>query len=249
LLLGINTDDCIKLVYSFADFGSLKDVIYSEKYKLSFHRKLSIMRDVASAIDWLHIHNILHLNLKPSNVLIDYSWKPKLTDIGLSTLTTIDGSTHELNFISGRGTPGYMAPEMYENVPQPTTKSDVYTYGVLFWEIIAEQPPFNEDSNKDEVFEVIKQKINNNEDLGPTFHYAFPEPIKELISPCLEFNPNLRPSISIFKEEELSHNYEVKVYEESETKGLKLWEQFKDANEVSWDVFFTSIYAIHWTAR
>jgi len=168
--------------------------------------------------------------------LVDYSWKPKLTDIGICILDTTDGGNQDLKFLSGRGTPGYMAPEMYSDAPNPTTKSDVYSFAIVFWELISEEPPVSEEKTKEEIRDEIKQKIENDESPAPNFHNGFPESMKELLVPCFDIDPNSRPPITQFLEDQISTS-EVKVYEDSEQKGLSLWNTFGDVREVSWDEF------------
>ncbi|KAK7910489.1 hypothetical protein WMY93_015173 [Mugilogobius chulae] len=102
-----------------------------------------LAHEVALGINFLHNLQppLLHLDLKPSNVLLDSYLKAKLTDFGLakvyssSRLSKKDGSTEE-------GTLGYMPPEAFELSYKPTKSSDIYSLGILLWSLITGKQPY-----------------------------------------------------------------------------------------------------------
>lgn len=97
---------------------------------------LAAMADIAAAVGALHAREIVHRDIKSSNVLIDAGGRPHVTDFGLACSRPAAG---------GRvaGTPAYMAPEMFAGAVSP--RSDVYALGVLCFELLAGDVPFRGD--------------------------------------------------------------------------------------------------------
>jgi len=93
-------------------------------------KKINLSKKILAGLNYLHDENILHLDIKPANILLsnDLS-KVKLVDFGLSST-----STNSVSFINHQGgTPNYMSPEQIEN-NIASTKSDIYAFGgVLFF--------------------------------------------------------------------------------------------------------------------
>ncbi|KAL3614987.1 putative serine/threonine-protein kinase pbl23 [Castilleja foliolosa] len=128
------------LVYEFMHNGSLEDHLLdlpSNKKALDWHTRMKIARGAARGLEYLHDAAnppIIFRDFKPSNILLDKDFNPKLSDFGLAKL----GPTGEQDHVSTRvmGTYGYCAPE-YAQTGKLTTKSDVYSFGVVFLEIIS----------------------------------------------------------------------------------------------------------------
>lgn len=145
------------LVYEFMTNGSLDRYIFNQQSldipALKYEKMFEIAVGVARGIEYLH-HGcdmqILHFDIKPHNILLDEKFNPKISDFGLAILFPIGGST--INMTSGRGTMGYMAPEMfYKNFGSISYKADVYSFGMLLMEIAGRRKnmnPFVEDSSQ-----------------------------------------------------------------------------------------------------
>ncbi|XVE83575.1 hypothetical protein DITRI_Ditri16bG0098000 [Diplodiscus trichospermus] len=124
------------LVYEYLHNGSLDRWIFSKNPQctLGWELRKKIINDVANGLAYLHHgcdQKILHLNIKPQNILLDENFNARLADFGLSKL--IDrGQNHVLTTM--RGTPGYMAPEW--SSATITEKVDVYSFGIVVWEIL-----------------------------------------------------------------------------------------------------------------
>lgn len=112
-----------------------------------------ILVGIAGGMMHLHRHNIIHCDLKPANILLDSNYHPHLTDFGLSQIFKLDSKI--LNSKSTEfGTVIYMAPEVIESNIY-NRKIDVYSFGIMIYEIITNSIPFPE-LEKDEKFTIFK---------------------------------------------------------------------------------------------
>ncbi|KAJ1689953.1 hypothetical protein LUZ63_014108 [Rhynchospora breviuscula] len=132
------------LVYPFFENGSLDAWLFADGDKrkhLTWPVRYQIAVDVSKALAYLHHdcrHQILHLDIKPANILLTESFRALLSDFGISRSMERD----KVNVITrARGTVGYMAPEML--VPRAiSAKSDVYSYGMVLLELVGGRKNF-----------------------------------------------------------------------------------------------------------
>ncbi len=110
------------------------------KSLMDVDRAINIMEQVASALDFAHTAGIIHRDVKPSNILLDKD-KAILTDFGL-VLRTSSETTMGTAF----GTPRYIAPEQAVSSNKANSQSDIYALGVIFYEILTGETPFNGES-------------------------------------------------------------------------------------------------------
>lgn len=127
------------LIYAYMSNGNLASHLYNEKMQpLSWDRRVHIALDVARGLEYLHdgaVPPVIHRDIKSSNILLDLSMRARVADFGLSREEMVDGHASNL-----RGTIGYLDPE-YVSTRTFTKKSDVYSYGVLLFELIAARSP------------------------------------------------------------------------------------------------------------
>lgn len=102
---------------------------------------LQIINDVSAALDYAHERNIIHRDVKPSNILIDETGRAILTDFGLA-LKMDSQTTRGTAF----GTPRYIAPEQALASKDAVPQSDVYALGVIAFEMLTGEPPFDDES-------------------------------------------------------------------------------------------------------
>lgn len=131
----IENDEQI-LVYEFMANGTLSQHLQREKGKvLPWTVRLTIATETAQAIAYLHSamnFPIYHRDIKSSNILLDYNYKSKVADFGLSRV----GMTESSHISTApQGTPGYVDPQYHQNY-HLSDKSDVYSFGVVLMEII-----------------------------------------------------------------------------------------------------------------
>jgi Tfp pilus assembly protein PilF len=103
---------------------------------------MPLITPIASALDYAHRHNVLHRDVKPSNILIDGSGTPFLTDFGLARLSLSGASTLSQDLMIG--TPYYMSPEQANGKREIDHRADLYSFGVVLFEIFVGAVPFSE---------------------------------------------------------------------------------------------------------
>ncbi|XWS41130.1 hypothetical protein CRYUN_Cryun17cG0053600 [Craigia yunnanensis] len=149
-LIGYCSDSSRKLlIYEFMANGGLQEHLYpicgsnNVPLKLDWETRLRIALEAAKGLEYLHEHvspPVIHRDFKSSNILLDKNFHAKVSDFGLAKL----GSDKVGGHVSTRvlGTQGYVAPE-YALTGHLTTKSDVYSYGVVLLELLTGRVPID----------------------------------------------------------------------------------------------------------
>jgi serine/threonine protein kinase len=123
------------LIYSYCPGVSVAEAL--DEGPLSLGRSLRVAHDVLSALDYAHARGVIHLDVKPANILVKGE-RCLLTDFGFAkdlALTNITGEQMML------GTPNYMAPEQFQGV-RIERRSDIYGVGAVLYHMISGSPPF-----------------------------------------------------------------------------------------------------------
>jgi serine/threonine protein kinase len=173
------------MVTEFLSGGSLFDYLHKRCQKLDEHKIFNILKDVALGMSYLHGKNVLHCDLKSSNVLIDENWNVKLCDFGLSRLK--NNKKNKKGNIRV-GTPHWMAPEILKG-EKYECESDVYSFGILLWEMLTGQIPYKELSTA----EIIELVGNDPIHRIPIPNYPNQLFLKIFLC-CTERNPKMRPT-------------------------------------------------------
>lgn len=142
-LIGYAASDAeLFLIYEYAQKGSLRSHLHDPQNKghtpLSWIMRVQIALDAARGLEYIHEHtktHYVHRDIKTSNILLDGSFRAKISDFGLAKLVGRTGEG-EATATKVVGTYGYLAPE-YLSDGLATTKSDVYAFGVVLFEIIS----------------------------------------------------------------------------------------------------------------
>lgn len=103
---------------------------------LSLKRALELIIDIAYALCHLHMHGVIHRDLKPENILVNQEGSIKVIDFGIAQLLTEEGDTQTPSRQRVIGTPIYMSPEQRENPESVSYPSDIYSLGIIAYELI-----------------------------------------------------------------------------------------------------------------
>eukprot|EP01102_Stenamoeba_stenopodia_P010656 TRINITY_DN3237_c0_g1_i5.p1 TRINITY_DN3237_c0_g1~~TRINITY_DN3237_c0_g1_i5.p1 ORF type:complete len:1193 (+),score=204.69 TRINITY_DN3237_c0_g1_i5:671-4249(+) len=180
------------MVMELMSEGTLYRFLHDEEKKIDWKLKLSLIRDMASALEYLFDkHRIIHRDLKSPNVLLNYeindegepTYVAKIADFGFSRSVAL---VSELTR-SVVENPVWLAPEVIENRPY-SEKADVYSLGVIMWEIVTRQNYFD-----DVQFQSMLEKMVIRGDRPSIPAYCHTS-LAQLIEKCWANDPNGRPS-------------------------------------------------------
>lgn len=130
------------LVMKYIEGPTLKR--FALKAGLTLEQTSSIMTELAGAMDYAHTRDVLHRDMKPSNILIDIEGKPYITDFGLARIAQAGSSTISTDMMLG--TPYYISPEQAQGEKDLTGRTDIYSFGVILYELITGAIPFTADT-------------------------------------------------------------------------------------------------------
>ncbi|XP_022732706.1 probable serine/threonine-protein kinase SIS8 isoform X2 [Durio zibethinus] len=175
------------ILTEFLPRGSLYKLLHRPNPQLDEKRRMRMALDVAKGMNYLHTSHptIVHRDLKTPNLLVDKNWVVKVCDFGLSRMK------HH-TFLSSKstaGTPEWMAPEVLRNEPA-NEKCDVYSFGVILWELVTLRIPWK-GLNPMQVVGAVgfqNRRLEIPEDVDPT--------VAQIIHECWQTEPHLRPSFA-----------------------------------------------------
>ena len=190
ILIGFLLNGPIKLILTeYAQYGSLHDYLSNHAKPLPDDLKRKWIRESALGIHYLHENNCLHRDIKAQNCLLFGDNVLKLCDFGLARETD-----HSFTMASGKGTPYFMAPELFQTDPSkpvPYSRySDIYAYGMLVLEICTRKIPFQGMDFNDVVYNLSKGKLQ------PTVPSDCPKDLADLMKQCWNLRPRRRPDIN-----------------------------------------------------
>ena len=121
---------------------------------------LDLALKISDALAFAHREGIIHRDIKPANVLMTAAGEPLLADFGLARIETDVGSDLTVTAIA-LGTPRYMAPEQATSLKSASHLSDMYSFGVILYEMLTGKPPYdiNTDMGMEQVIRTIRERI------------------------------------------------------------------------------------------
>ncbi|MFS7899325.1 putative protein kinase RLK-Pelle-WAK-LRK10L-1 family [Helianthus anomalus] len=195
------------LVYEYVPNGTVADHLHGEQANpnlLTWPTRMNIAIETASALVYLHASEIIHRDVKTTNILLDHNFGVKVADFGLSRLIT--NNVAHLS-TAPQGTPGYVDPQYHQRY-QLTDKSDVYSFGVVLIELISSMVAVDLDRSPDEIslanLALNKiQRCATDELIDPVLRSdTNPKTINmiilvaELAFRCLQYDSDMRPPMN-----------------------------------------------------
>jgi serine/threonine protein kinase len=179
----LSANESLGLVMDLVTGGSLRDYL-SRQVTIPSSEAAGLLAQVASALAAAHATDVVHRDLKPDNILLDWTSgeaKARLTDFGIArVLDAPNLTTHEALI----GTPNYMAPELI-NGARPTPAADVYSLGVLLYELVVGRQPFAGGA----AVAVLRRHLDDPPHRPP----GLPGTVWSVIELCLDKDPARRP--------------------------------------------------------
>ena len=150
------------IVMEYAGPRTLKALINDESENICQRRRLAFALDIASALQFIHSHNIVHLDVKPANILVNDQVVCRLGDFGCSQ-SVIAGENGEISPTSPTGcclteTLAYRAPELLKGDPA-TTKADIYSLGICLWQVYTREMPYGNENLFVVIFGVVANHL------------------------------------------------------------------------------------------
>jgi len=168
------------LVMEYVDGVALDRIL--ERGTLPLPRACAWIAHAAEALDVAHKRGVIHGDVKPANILISADGRVKLTDFGMARVARREARDSAL-----LGTPAYWCPEQIMGRPQDA-RSDIFSIGVVLYEILTGTRPFDADSLQGICSHVLSSTPNAVSQLQP----SIPAAIDEIIASCLAKNPDQR---------------------------------------------------------
>ncbi|OHS95050.1 hypothetical protein TRFO_38763 [Tritrichomonas foetus] len=198
-LIGFSPKDFSKnllptLVSDYCINGSLQNILDDERKKEKKNEwnptlKMICIIGISKAMEALHKSGILHCNLRPSNVLLDDLYEPKITEYGLYQLFFKYKLIHKTE--NNRERVYYIAPELLQDpTAKFTAKSDVYAFGFLLFEILSNEIPYCDVADPEDI--AVKALSGYRPEFPPSISPAY----QSLINRCWAKTPEERPSFS-----------------------------------------------------
>lgn len=165
--------------------GSLRAYLHQqEPYSLPINVVLKFAIDIAKGMQYLHSQGVLHRDLKSENLLLGEDMCVKVADFGISCLESQCGSAKGFT-----GTYRWMAPEMIKEKAH-TKKVDVYSFGIVLWELLTALTPFDNMTPEQAAFAVCQKNAR------PPLPSTCPVAFCHLINQCWAGNPHKRPDFN-----------------------------------------------------
>ncbi|KAK9673784.1 hypothetical protein RND81_12G189300 [Saponaria officinalis] len=181
-------EDVFCIITEYLPEGSLRSYLNklrSQESRLKLQKVIVLALEIAHGMEYVHSKGIIHRDLKPENVLIDKNFLRfglKIADFGASC----EDSSSEI-MDSDAGTYRWMAPEMIKGKKSCTRKVDVYSFGLVLFEMVSRRIPFAGMSPVQVAYAVVNRKLR------PDIPDECPAPMKNLIEQCCCLDPKIRP--------------------------------------------------------
>uniref|UniRef100_A0A8C6WXT4 RAF proto-oncogene serine/threonine-protein kinase n=1 Tax=Neogobius melanostomus TaxID=47308 RepID=A0A8C6WXT4_9GOBI len=191
LFMGYMTKDNLAIVTQWCEGSSLYKHIHVLDTNFQMIQLIDIARQTAQGMDYLHAKNIIHRDMKSNNIFLHDGLTVKIGDFGLATVKTRWSGSHQVEQPSGSIL--WMAPEvirMEDNNPY-SFQSDVYSYGIVLFELMTGELPYSQIANRDQIIFMVGRGYLS-PDLSKLYK-SCPKAMKRLVADCIKKSKDERP--------------------------------------------------------
>ncbi len=171
------------IVMEYVSGMTLKELIY-KRGALHLQEAVDVMLQLTSGVEEAHAHGVIHRDLKPQNILVTDSGILKIGDFGIATVQSFSQVTESQTIM---GSLHYLAPEIIRG-EKATRQSDIYALGIIFYELLRGQVPFNADTAVNIAIKHMREDIPSIREFNPTI----PQSIENIIIRATAKNPEDR---------------------------------------------------------
>ncbi|EXX57678.1 Ypk2p [Rhizophagus irregularis DAOM 197198w] len=206
------------MVLNYAEGGSLRNYLDTNHNELNWNSKLNHLLGLACGLDCIHKNEFIHRDLHSGNILISL-FNMWIADMGLCKPADCNPLESAKNNIYG--VLSYIAPEILRR-QNYTKASDIYSFGIIMYEIISGLPPYHDISHDENLAIKICKGFR------PRFNIKVPQLIIYLIKRCLDADPLNRPQA-----EEIYDILHEWINKKSKSQTVELQKQIKEAEEIN----------------
>jgi tRNA A-37 threonylcarbamoyl transferase component Bud32 len=172
-------DDLLYMAMPYVEGANLAHLIYSYRQEgawMPASEVARLVREIGQALDYAHRHGVIHRDVKPSNIMLEKTGRAILTDFGLALLVEV-GTEAEVF-----GTPHYMAPEQVQSSAAAGPASDLYSLGIILYEMLTGEVPFDSENPMDVAVMQVNEAPRSPRDIRPDLSPAVAEVILKAIA-------------------------------------------------------------------
>lgn len=170
------------VITEYLSEGSLRAYLHKLDHKsLPLEKVIAVGMDIARGMEYIHSQGVIHRDLKPENILIDTNFHMKIADFGIACEEAFCDLLSD-----DPGSYRWMAPEMIKRKSYGR-KVDVYSFGLILWEMVAGAIPYDDMNPIQAAFAVVSKNLR------PVIPGDCPSPLQALIEQCFSLQPDKRP--------------------------------------------------------
>jgi serine/threonine-protein kinase len=170
------------IAMEFLEGDSLRAIL-DEQGALSVHRAVELAGQVARGLEYAHERGVVHRDVKPANIIVLRSRRPKITDFGIARLGEADVLAGER-----AGSPKYMSPEQIRGDAELDGRSDIFSLGAVLYEMITGRQPFN----GDDVLGIMRSVLEDSPELPSVRNRRVPPELDAIVMRMLAKRPEER---------------------------------------------------------
>ena len=172
------------LVMPYLPGGTLKESLKTGQ--IPWQDAVQLLLPIAGALEYAHEQNLIHRDVKPSNILLTVKGQPMLTDFGIAKVFDLDVTAELTGTGMVIGTPEYMAPEQW--MGKVSAQTDIYSLGIVFYELVAGRKPYMADTPA----ALLLKQANDPLPRPRSFVSGLPDAVEKVLLKALAKNPEDR---------------------------------------------------------